>query len=144
MKADILIKNKYIIIKSMNKFNKLFCCILVFAFSSCDYYGDYHYIVKNQLSDEEILIRVRKESFQDYHVYNLSANNEIKVLTTTSGNIGKHEDPSDIFKEVLSDFSQIEIFVGDSLINKDFKERKYWKFKNNGDQSSTYTLIIEK
>lgn len=128
----------------MNKFKKLSCCLLVFAFTSCDYYGDYHYIVKNQLSDEEILIKVKEKSLKDYHVYNLSANNEIKVLTTTSGNIGKHDDPSDIFKEILSDFSGIEIFVGDSLINKDFKERKYWKFTNNGDQSSTYTLIIEK
>lgn len=114
---------------------KPFLYIILLVLLSCDYYGEYHYEVKNEM-DLQVMVRTERDTFL------IAGGEQIRILTTGSGNLGKNDDPFDIFKVELTDFYVLEVHVDDTLIEKDFRQRSYWEFQMNGNQSSTYLLRI--
>ena len=108
---------------------------LIILFVSCDYYGDYHYEVKNELNIEITVIT-------DRDTFDIPNGNQVRILSTVSGNIGRNEDPLDIFSDMLADLGIFDLYVDDELIEKDFRQRDYWEFQMNGNQSSTYLLRV--
>lgn len=108
---------------------------LALLFLSCDYYGDYHYEVKNEM-DLQVAVLTEQDTFL------LDSGDQKRILTTGSGNLRKDEDPLDIFATELKDLVVLDVFVKDTLIEKDFRKRSFWDFQMNGIQSSTYLLRL--
>lgn len=72
----------------------------------------------------------------------LDSGDQKRILTRGSGNLRKDEDPLDIFATELKDLVVLDVFVKDTLIEKDFRKRSFWDFQMNGIQSSTYLLRL--
>lgn len=91
-------------------------------FLSCDYYGDYHYEVTNEM-DLQVAVLTERDTFL------LDSGEQMRILTTGSGTLSKDEDPLDIFATDLKDLNVLDIFVKDILIEKDFRKRSFGNFK---------------
>ena len=121
--------------------NKVWLVLFSYLFCSCDWYGDYHYEIRNELENDTILVEALY--FKDT-TFIIPPMEQLRIRSVASGNIGKDTDPPDIFTKELSDFDSIKIYWNNTLIEKNFIGRQYWNFIQNSDQSSTYLLIINK
>ena len=121
--------------------NKVLLVLFSYLFCSCDWYGDYHYEIRNELENDTILVEALY--FKDT-TFIIPPMEQLRIRSVASGNIGKDADPPDIFTKELSDFDSIKIYWNNKLIEKNFIGRQYWNFIQNSDQSSTYLLIINK
>ncbi|MGM0635684.1 MAG: hypothetical protein ACQESK_06430 [Bacteroidota bacterium] len=121
---------------------KIYFLFLIFIFQSCDYYGDYNYNVKNKLADKNIQVKIFVDRNVERDSFNITPFSEKKVFTHGSGNLGRNEDPSDIFTDQMTDFDSIFVYKDGVLIDLDFLDRSYWEFEMSGNNTNTYTLKI--
>lgn len=113
----------------------------MFLFYSCDYYGNYNYEISNQ-TNKNILIKYEESVDTRMIEKKVEPGKAVLIADSFVSRIGKYENPPDIFKDTLADFGNLEIFIDNQKINKNFKLGKYWKFAESRSRESTYTLIV--
>ena len=87
--------------------NKVWLVLFSYLFCSCDWYGDYHYEIRNELENDTILVEALY--FKDT-TFIIPPMEQLRIRSVASGNIGKDTDPPDIFTKELSDFDSIKIY----------------------------------
>jgi len=120
--------------------------IYLFAISflllSCEDYGEYHYEISNEIEYSTIQIKIEVNGVVEKDSFNISSFERTRILTTEGGNLGG-PDPNDIFKDSLSAIHSFKLYINGELVDKNFKNREYWEFTKNGNQSSTYLLRVK-
>lgn len=122
---------------------KLICFFLVIIiFISCDYYGEYSYVVENKLNNRTVQVKIYQIRNVERDTFSIHPGFEQEILRTGSGTVGRNNDPYDIFTDQMTDFDSIFVYKNGVLIDLDFLDRSYWEFEMTGNNTSTYTLKI--
>lgn len=124
----------------MRKLLLLFATISLFY--SCDYYGNYNYEVSNQTSKRITIKYQEKYANSEQIEKTIKSGKTIHLIEYFGGRVGKNENPPNRYKDTLSDFGMLEVYIDNQKINKNFNLGKYWKFTEIGGRESTYTLFI--
>src|SRR5690606_21062247 len=83
---------------------KLFSFCIVLFLTGCDYYGDYHFEIKNEIENKDIQIKIEVNREIEKDTFNLSSFAKERIFTIGSGNIGRNEDPFDRYTEAITVF----------------------------------------
>jgi hypothetical protein len=126
---------------------KYFISLLLLSclISSCDYWGDYEYKVKNE-SQKDIQIKI----FVDYWYpnesktdsFNIKPSETKLIRITPSEMLGRNEDPIGVYDTEIIDLGDFIVYSEGTKTNRDFTDIKYWTYEVTGDQIGTYLMTI--
>lgn len=116
----------------------LWAFLLIFL-SSCFYdpITGIDYLIVNNLKDK-LTIRVISNDKKDSLFVHEIPSGESKIVLKDE----KMDYAADFYKEQMISFKELEIYLNDTLLQKDWMKRREWEYRKDNKHHVTYTLKV--
>ena len=132
--------NRKILIRELY-FSTIIILTIITFFTSCDYEAQLSYIVKNNTSGKIQIIVTNLDPLTKTDTFNISKDKQETIAINGRGINGV-----DYYKEneeTLRDFSQMDIFIADTVKSvTDFLKTSCWEYNETSKHSADYILTV--